>query len=110
MRADSDGPSVVGEVAFFMGISEPYTTAARLTGDVTLLVFAKTDYEELVENYPEQHDILVTNLLAHFELDKSGADMAIHKQVRAPFAGAPPSFRIESSCCMTAAAIQGLCS
>lgn len=76
VRADSDGPSVVGEVAFFMGISEPYSTSARLTGDVTLLVFHKTDYEELVENYPEQHDILVTNLLAHFELDKLGNDMA----------------------------------
>jgi hypothetical protein len=43
-----------------------------------------------VENYPEQHDILVTNLLAHFELDKLGNDMATHR-VGDEGDGEPPS-------------------
>ena len=45
---------------------------ARATGDAILLVISKLDYEELVHSYPEQNDIIVTNILGMFGLDKDG--------------------------------------
>ncbi|KAK3266379.1 hypothetical protein CYMTET_24985 [Cymbomonas tetramitiformis] len=75
VRADSDDATVVGEVAFFMGIPEPYTYVSRSTSDCTLLVFSKDDYDELIGNFPEQHDLLMTHLLAEYELDKVGTDI-----------------------------------
>eukprot|EP00854_Cymbomonas_tetramitiformis_P010959 gene10959-12959_t len=78
VRADSDDATVVGEVAFLMGIPEPYTFASREASDCTLLVFSKDDYEALILDFPEQHDILVTHLLAEYELDKVGNDMKVH--------------------------------
>ena len=52
---------------------------ARSTSDVTLLVISKFDYEELVHNYPEQNDIIVTNVLSLFGLDKDGNDSSVSK-------------------------------
>ena len=52
---------------------------ARSTSDVTLLVISKFDYEELVHNYPEQNDIIVTNVLSLFGLDKDGNDTSVSK-------------------------------
>lgn len=52
---------------------------ARSTSDVTLLVISKLDYEELVQNYPEQNDIIVTNVLSLFGLDKDGNDSNVNK-------------------------------
>jgi len=53
---------------------------ARSTSDVTLLVISKFDYEELVHNYPEQNDIIVTNVLSLFGLDKDGNDSSVSKE------------------------------
>ena len=52
---------------------------ARSTSDVTLLVISKFDYEELVHNYPEQNDVIVTNVLSLFGLDKDGNDSSVTK-------------------------------
>lgn len=52
---------------------------ARSTSDVTLLVISKLDYEELVHNYPEQNDIIVTNVLSLFGLDKDGNDSNVNR-------------------------------
>lgn len=52
---------------------------ARSTSDVTLLVISKFDYEELVHNYPEQNDVIVTNVLSLFGLDKDGNDSSVSK-------------------------------
>jgi hypothetical protein len=46
---------------------------------LTLLVISKFDYEELVHNYPEQNDIIVTNVLSLFGLDKDGNDSSVSK-------------------------------
>ena len=56
-----------------------FVIQARSTGDVTLLVISKFDYEELVHNYPEQNDIIVTNVLSLFGLDKDGNDSSVSK-------------------------------
>eukprot|EP00854_Cymbomonas_tetramitiformis_P001693 gene1693-2348_t len=74
VRADSDDATIVGEVAFFMGIPEPYTYAARESSDCTVLVFTKEVYEELMGNFPEQHGILVSHLLAGYGLNNIGGD------------------------------------
>ena len=57
----------------------PAGLQARSTSDVTLLVISKFDYEELVHNYPEQNDIIVTNVLSLFGLDKDGNDSSVSK-------------------------------
>ncbi len=45
---------------------------ARATEDVTLLAIAKADYEELAAAFPEQHELIVANLLAALGLDADG--------------------------------------
>lgn len=80
IRGDHGGPTSLGEVAFFMGIAQPQAMNAVKTGDVTLLVFSKMDYEELMGSYPEQHDTILTNLLAQYDLDKNGNENG-HKQI-----------------------------
>jgi CRP-like cAMP-binding protein len=71
VRADSDLPSVVGEVPFFMSIGQPYTVKARSTSDATCLLLSKLDFEALKLHYPEQQDIIVTNILTQFDLLKA---------------------------------------
>lgn len=78
IRFDSEGSTSLGEVAFFMGIAQREAMSAVQTGDVTLVIFSKLDYEDLMANYPEQHDIILTNLLAQYDLDKNGNEMG-HK-------------------------------
>lgn len=80
IRHDSEGSTTLGEVAFFMGIAQPEALSAVRTGDVTLLLFSKLDYEDLMAFYPEQQDIIITNLLSKYDLDKNGNDMA-HVQI-----------------------------
>jgi hypothetical protein len=41
VRADSDGQCIAGEVAFFMGIPQPYTIACAAKGDATCLILTK---------------------------------------------------------------------
>ena len=77
VRADSDSSSVVGEVPFFMSIGQPYTVKARTTSDATCLMMSKFDFEELKMHYPEQQDIIVTNILTQFDLNKDGTS-ALH--------------------------------
>ena len=45
---------ILGELAFFIGIPQPWTVKARPDGDVHLLVLSKEDSDELIQNYPEQ--------------------------------------------------------
>lgn len=64
IRAESENPSVAGDVAFFMGIPQPYTIACANKGDATCLILTKIDFEDLIKNYPEQQDVILTNILA----------------------------------------------
>ncbi|GMH33513.1 hypothetical protein BSKO_01347 [Bryopsis sp. KO-2023] len=81
IRHDSESQTVLGEVAFFMGIAQPEAMSAVNSGDVTLVVFSKLAYEDLMENYPEQHDIILTNLLAQYDFDKNGNEMGRKKAI-----------------------------
>ena len=80
VRFDSELPNVVCEIPFFVGISQPRTFQARKTSDVTLLALSKFDYEEVMCIYPEQNDIIVSNVLAYFQLDKDGNDASMARQ------------------------------
>jgi hypothetical protein len=42
------------EVAFLLGIVQPYTGAATAHGEVTLLVLAPAAFEEALAVFPEQ--------------------------------------------------------
>lgn len=83
VRFDSELPNVVCEIPFFMGVSQPRTFQARKTSDVTILALSKFDYEEVMCIYPEQNDIIVSNVLAFFQLDKDGNDVSMVRQTDA---------------------------
>eukprot|EP00736_Rhodelphis_marinus_P003625 Rmarinus@m.19453 len=73
VHSDSEGEGpVLGDLAFFIGIAHPYTLRASAKGDVTLLTFEKLSYEEILEAYPEQHDVITSNVLHRFGLDSHG--------------------------------------
>ena len=75
IRAESEQPSVTGDVAFFMGLAQPYTCACQSKSDATCLSFGKEDFDKLVLGYPEQQDVILSNLLATFQLEKDGTEM-----------------------------------
>ncbi|GMH42770.1 hypothetical protein BSKO_10689 [Bryopsis sp. KO-2023] len=72
VREDTQGPNMCGFSAFFIGIPQPRTLRGKDTSDVTLLVFSRLDYDELIEFYPNQQDVIMRNLLAFYELDRDG--------------------------------------
>lgn len=76
IRSDTEAPTVCGDIAFFMGVAQPYSLRASGLGDVTLVSFGKLEYEELLVSYPEQHDTIMTNLLQQYELDKNGNELS----------------------------------
>lgn len=80
VRFDSELPNVVCEIPFFMGVSQPRTFQARKTSDVTVLALSKFDYEEVMCIYPEQNDIIVSNVLSFFQLDKDGNDVSMARR------------------------------
>ena len=83
VRFDSELPNVVCEIPFFMGVSQPRTFQARKTSDVTVLALSKFDYEEVMCIYPEQNDIIVSNVLSFFQLDKDGNDVSMARRTDA---------------------------
>ena len=38
-------------------------------------MLGRDDYNEIIENYPEQQDIIVANVLLNFGLDRKGNDL-----------------------------------
>jgi hypothetical protein len=77
IRADFGAGQVVGEIAFFAGIPQPYTVQASASGEVTLVVLPASGYEEIVSSYPEQLDTITHTVLRKFGLDKNGGDVAM---------------------------------
>jgi hypothetical protein len=45
---------ILGELAFFLGITQPMTVKTRPDGDLQLLVLTKDDSYSLIDSYPEQ--------------------------------------------------------
>ncbi|KAK3264010.1 hypothetical protein CYMTET_27222 [Cymbomonas tetramitiformis] len=81
VRSDRrDVPSVIGEMAFFMGLVQPNTMRAHPSSDATLLVLSKLEYEKIIVNYPDQHDHIVCNILADLGLSRDGQDVRQHDE------------------------------
>ena len=45
---------VLGELAFFFGIVQPFNVRARPDGDVQLLVLSREDGNDLFNSYPNE--------------------------------------------------------
>lgn len=69
-----------------MWLTNTFTRQAKTMSDVTLLVLARFDYDELITSYPEQHDLIITNVLAYYELDKDGNDLGFYSPDEEAFA------------------------
>lgn len=60
-----------------------YNAIARSTSDVQLLSLEKAVYAQLIAGYPEQDDIIATNLLREFDIKRDGTDGPSTQQQRA---------------------------
>jgi hypothetical protein len=56
------------------GVPEPYNVQARKNGESNLLAISKTAFHDLMLSYPEQNDIILTNLLQQYGLSRDGGD------------------------------------
>jgi hypothetical protein len=54
------------------GVPEPYDVQARKNGESTLLATTKASFHELMLSYPEQNDVVLTNLLQQYGLTRDG--------------------------------------
>lgn len=57
------------------GVPEPYNVIARENVDSALLVLSKARYDGVILHYPEQSDIILTNLLYQHGLSRDGHDV-----------------------------------
>lgn len=69
IRSLSEG--ILGELAFFMGISQPSCVAASTHTDVVLQSLSLEDYEDLLASYAEGHSITTANIMADFNLSNT---------------------------------------
>ena len=77
IRSDiADQSTIVGEISFFFGIPHMQTGRASSDAEVKLLVLSQDDSEKLLGQYPEQEDLILRNILASYNLDKSGARLS----------------------------------
>jgi ankyrin repeat protein len=67
-----DSSTILGEVPFFFGVLHGYHCRSHADGDVQLLVLSKADGDDLFNNYPEQLEIIRSNILASMGLDTEG--------------------------------------
>ena len=75
IRSDVDSPSIVGEVSFFLGVQQQHSVRAPESSDIELLVLSKEHGEELFRDYPEQQEIINSNILTKFNMDANGNDL-----------------------------------
>ena len=76
VKNDSQNPSIVGELSFFLVIPQPHMVMASSESDVSLVSLTKSNYNAALEKYPESHQIIVTSLLAEMGLDTNGDELA----------------------------------
>ena len=80
----------VGEIAFFLGIMQPYTVRARTQSDVRVVALSRDSSEALFKKFPDQLEIISRNILRWHGLDldgcaldgASGPDEDVHSAVR----------------------------
>ena len=75
IRSDVDAPSIVGEISFFLGVQQQYSVRAPTSSDIEMLMLSKEAVEDLFRDYPEQQEIINTNLLQKFNMDAKGDDI-----------------------------------
>ena len=75
VRSDLGETPIVGEIAFILGIVQPYTVTTTGASEATLLVLASSDFDEVIAVFPEQADVIVQNLLRRFALSRDGSDL-----------------------------------
>jgi len=80
IRGDANQGTIVGEAAFILGVHQPYSVGAVGTGDVSLLVLSKRQFESYIASYPEQLDVVTSNLLKQFDVDKQGKSLTNHNK------------------------------
>jgi hypothetical protein len=57
-------------------VPEPYTVQARENEETSLLSITKAAFTDVMANYREQNDIIMTNLLLQYGLTRDGEDTA----------------------------------
>jgi hypothetical protein len=72
IRSDVESPSIVGEVSFFLGVQQQYSVRAPESQDIEMLMLSKEAAEELFRDFPEQQDIICSNLLLKYNMDLKG--------------------------------------
>ena len=82
INRQSEGGSLVGEHAFFLRMSQPFTMAASETAVTTLLCLGKIDYEEISQLHPSDHNRICSNLLRPLGLKKDGSEMKALSKIK----------------------------
>ena len=68
-------PDIHHQICSGSVLSCPAQVQCRITGEATLLVLTRPQFSEMVVNYPEQQDVIVSNILATFGLDTKGQSL-----------------------------------
>jgi hypothetical protein len=55
-------------------VPEPYNIRARENVDSAVLAISKTAFSGIIAAYPEQNDIIMTNMLLQYGLTRDGDD------------------------------------
>jgi hypothetical protein len=69
---------LTGDIAFFMGIVQPFAITAGTSSDVILQTITKEAYEEILEQFSEGHSVVVANLVLKHGLDRNGDEIITH--------------------------------
>jgi hypothetical protein len=57
------------------GVPEPYNINARESEDTAVLSISKDAFNGVIAAYPEQNDIIMTNMLLQYGLSRDGDDL-----------------------------------
>jgi len=71
---DASSPDVpmVGEVAFFIGAEQPYKVVVDNQGYAKMLVLSRDKYMGLTHLYPEQHEMVMQNIVHVYGVNRIG--------------------------------------
>ena len=68
--------SIKNGSTFWSGVQ----VVCRSDNEAKVLTISREDFDSFLPNYPEQQDIIVTNILANFGLDHRGKDLPTWKE------------------------------
>ena len=63
----------IGEVAFFLGIMQPWSVRAHKRADVRVAALTREDGETLFRRFPDQRELICRNILRAFDLAPDGS-------------------------------------